>query len=139
MRAQSRPTLAPGTVAHQAPLSMEFSRQEYWSGLPFSSPGGLTNPGIDPRSPVLPWKSEWQPTLVFLPGESHGQGSLVGYSPWGRKESNMTEQLTLTLLHCRQILNCRSHRGESPTAKLSPPRHQAALACFIWGRRRRRM
>ena len=39
------------TVAHQAPPSMEFSRQEYWSGLPFPSPGDLPNPGIKPRSP----------------------------------------------------------------------------------------
>ena len=41
------------TVAHQAPLSMGFSRQEYWSGLPFSSPGDLPNSGIEPRSPAL--------------------------------------------------------------------------------------
>ena len=41
------------TVAHQAPLSMEFSRQEYWSWLPFHSPGDLPNPGIEPRSPTL--------------------------------------------------------------------------------------
>ena len=41
------------TVAHQAPLSMEFSRHEYWSGLPFPSPGDLHNPGIEPRSPIL--------------------------------------------------------------------------------------
>ena len=43
----------PWTVAYQAPLSMEFSRQEYWSALPFPSPGDLPNPGIEPRSPVL--------------------------------------------------------------------------------------
>ena len=43
----------PRTVAHQAPLSMEFSRQEYWSGLPFSSPGDSPDPGIKPRSPAL--------------------------------------------------------------------------------------
>ena len=41
------------TVAHQAPLSMGFSRQEFWSGLPFPSPGDLPNPGIEPRSPSL--------------------------------------------------------------------------------------
>ena len=41
------------TVAHQAPPSMGFSRQEYWSGLPFPSPGDLLNPGIEPRSPTL--------------------------------------------------------------------------------------
>ena len=41
------------TIARQAPLSMGFSRQEYWSGLPFPSPGDLPNPGIEPRSPIL--------------------------------------------------------------------------------------
>ena len=43
----------PWTVAYQAPPSMGFSRQEYWSGLPFPSPGDLPNPGIEPRSPAL--------------------------------------------------------------------------------------
>ena len=43
----------PWTVAHQAPLSMGFSRQEYWSGLPFPSPGYLPDPGIEPTSPEL--------------------------------------------------------------------------------------
>ena len=42
----------PRTVAHQAPLSMEFSRQASWSGLPFPSPGDLSNAGIKPRSPA---------------------------------------------------------------------------------------
>ena len=41
------------TGARQAPLSMGFSRQEYWSGLPFPSPGDLPNPGIEPGSPAL--------------------------------------------------------------------------------------
>ena len=41
------------TVAHQAPLSMRFSRQEYWSGFLFLSPGDLPDPGIEPRSPAL--------------------------------------------------------------------------------------
>ena len=49
--------VAPWTVVYQAPLSMGFSRQEYWSGLPFPSPGDLPDPGIDPgiepRSPTL--------------------------------------------------------------------------------------
>ena len=42
------------TVALQAPLSMEFSRQEYWSGLPHPPPGDLLNPGIEPASPTSP-------------------------------------------------------------------------------------
>ena len=52
--AQSCPTLCdPWTVAHQAPPSMGFSRQEYWSALPFPSPGDLPVPGIKPGSPAL--------------------------------------------------------------------------------------
>ena len=39
----------------------------------------------------IPWKRAWQHTLVFLPGESHGQRRLVGYSPWGHKEQDTTE------------------------------------------------
>ena len=46
-------SVTPWTVAYQAPLSMAFSRQECWSGLPFPSPGDLPNPGIEPRSPTL--------------------------------------------------------------------------------------
>ena len=46
----------PWTVAHQAPLSMEFPKQEYWSGLPFPSPGDLPNPGIQPESPT--WQAD---------------------------------------------------------------------------------
>ena len=45
--------MIPSTVARQAPLSVGFSRQEYWSRLPFPSPGDLPNPGIEPRSPAL--------------------------------------------------------------------------------------
>ena len=44
--------MTPWIVAYQAPLSMEFSRQKYWSGLPFPSPGDLPNPEIKPRSPT---------------------------------------------------------------------------------------
>ena len=45
--------VTPWTVAHRAPLFMVFSRQEYWSGLPFCSPGDLPDPGIEPTSPAL--------------------------------------------------------------------------------------
>ena len=45
--------MTPRTVAYHAPLSVGFSRQEYWSGLPFPSPGDLPNPGIEPGSPTL--------------------------------------------------------------------------------------
>ena len=48
-----------------------------------------------PGSGRFPWRREWLPTPGFLPGESPGQRSLEGYSPWGRKESDRTERLTL--------------------------------------------
>ena len=55
------------TVAYQASLSMEFPRQEYWSGLPFPSPGGLPNPGIEPGSPASEADAlTSEPTLVLL-------------------------------------------------------------------------
>ena len=48
--------------------------------------------GFHPWFRKLPWRRAWQPTPVFLPGESHGQRSLMGYSPWGCKELDTTEQ-----------------------------------------------
>ena len=69
---QSCLTLAtPWTAACQAPLSMGFSRQEYWSGSPFHSPGGLPNPGIEPGSPALQADS----LLPELQGKSHRRQS----------------------------------------------------------------
>ena len=55
-------------VAHHAPLSMRFSRQEYWSGLPFPSPGDLSDPGMEPRSPA-----SW---VDSLPSEPPGKAFL---------------------------------------------------------------
>ena len=52
------------TLPRQAPLSMEFSRQEYWSGLLFHSSGDPPNPGIEPGSPVLQADSLWSESLV---------------------------------------------------------------------------
>ena len=47
--------------------------------------------GFNPWVGKIPWRREWQPTLVFLPGESHGQRSLLGYSPQSLKEPDVTE------------------------------------------------
>ena len=55
-------------------------------------------PGFDPWVGKIPWWRQWHPTPVFLPGKSHGWRSLVGYSPWGCKASDMTEQLHFTSL-----------------------------------------
>ena len=68
----------PWTVSHQAPQSMGFFRQEYWSGLPFPIPGILPDPGIEPMSPMSPalagrffthcatWETQYLSNLVFL-------------------------------------------------------------------------
>ena len=137
------------TVAYRAPLSMGFSRQEYWSGVPLPSPwsslpfiikrvvgfvllsschlcpqtlpshiiGGMVpledsrlyyaairdctipvNTGTAERLhfhfslfTFMHWRRKWQPTPVFFPGESQGQGSLVGCRLWGRTELDTTE------------------------------------------------
>ena len=60
-----------------------------------------------------PLEKGWQPTPVFLPGESHGQRSLAGYSPWGCKELNMTEQLRLTQTG-RENETSRPEKGQKP-------------------------
>ena len=60
---------------------------------------------VQSLSQKIPWRRKWQPTPVFLPGKSHGQRSLVGYSPWGCKESYTTEQLHfLSIITNREML-----------------------------------
>ena len=66
-------SVTPQTVARQAPLSMEFSRQEYWSGLPFPFLGDLPDLGIEPRSPAL--QADSLPSES--PGKSYGLSGLV--------------------------------------------------------------
>ena len=72
-------------------------------GFPGGSDGKESTCNVETQSSPwvgkVPWRREGQPTPVFLPGEFHGQRSPVGYSPWGHKESDMTEQLTLPLFH----------------------------------------
>ena len=58
---------------------------------------------LDPQAKKIPWRRQWLPTPVFSPGEFHGHRSLVGYSPWGCKESDMTEWLTHTHTHTHSI------------------------------------
>ena len=70
---------------------MGFSRQEYWSRVPLPSPSFLHTYH---QIRKIPWRKEWLPTPVLLPGEFHGQRSPLGYSPWGHKELDTTEQHT---------------------------------------------
>ena len=69
--------VAPWTVARQAPLSMEFSRQEYWNGLPFPPPGDLPKPRIEPASPAL--ASGF--FITGRPGKSFGHIQVASNSP----------------------------------------------------------
>ena len=75
----------------------------FW-GLPGASDSKefscqFRRPRFNPWVGKIPWRREWQPTSVLLPGEFHGQRSLVGYSPRDLKESDMTEQLIHTHTH----------------------------------------
>ena len=73
---------------------------------------------VQPPGQEDPWRRKWQPTPVFLPGESHGQRSLVGYSPWGHKELDTSEHKTelnsffffFRTLFFRLILLCKKYR-----------------------------
>ena len=72
---------SPWTVACQAPLSMRFSRQEYWNGLPFPSPGDLPDPGIRPGYPAL-------------------QADSLPFEPLGKPSVGKDAEKRETLLHC---------------------------------------
>ena len=91
----------PWTVARQAPLSMGFSRQAYWSGLPFPAPGDLPDPAIKPRSPKLRADS--------LPSESPGNLLHTGVSSHSLPKGIFPTQAGLQ--HCKQALYLLSHQG----------------------------
>ena len=79
-------------------LKLVYLKLDSNMGFPGGSDGKIIcppygTPGFNPWVGKISWKREWQLTLVFLPEESYGQRSLGGYSPWGRKESDMTERL----------------------------------------------
>ena len=79
----------PRTVDHQAPLSKEISRQEYWSGLPSPPPGNLPNPGIEPTFPVCPaWQADNFTTEP--PGKTGEENKTF-------KRSFLLEQISLTV------------------------------------------
>ena len=66
----------------------------------------------------IPWRRTWQPTLVLLSGEPHGQRSLAGYSPWGHKESDMTERPTFLL---SSVCQCIFDTGDSKINNIFAP------------------
>ena len=117
----------PWTVAYQASPSMGFSRQKYWSGLPFPSPGDLPNPGIEPGSisleadaltsePPGKQRKERKPLsrvqLFATPWTVTYQALLsMGFSRQEYWSGFPTQGLNPGLLHCRQTLYHLSHQG----------------------------
>ena len=98
--AQSCPTLCdPWTVAHQAPLSMGFSRKEYWSGLPFPSPGDLPNPGIESGSPTL-------------------QADALTSDPPGKPQNTYTQQI-LRFTHLNEEFQRIARREKKPSSVIN--------------------
>ena len=85
-------------------LSMEFSKQEYWSELPFPNPGDLPNPGIESRSPTLQTDS--------LPPEPQGKPKNTGVDSLSLLQwIFLTQELNQGLLHCRRILYQMNYQG----------------------------
>ena len=82
----------PVDYSHQVPLSMGFSRQEYWSRLPFPSPGDLPDPGIEPRSPAL-----------------HADSLLA--EPQGKLKEKSVGILCIFLLSCEPKPSLKKHSG----------------------------
>ena len=72
--------------------------------------------GLDPWMGKIPWRREWFPTPGFLPAEVHGQRGLAGYSPWGHKELDVSERLTLPL----SLVSPSTAATLVPTAALPP-------------------
>ena len=71
-------------------------------------------PGFNPWVGKIPWRREWQPPPVFLPGEFCGQNNLLGYSPWGWKELDATEWLTFSLLYGPALTSIHTWQLEKP-------------------------
>ena len=112
----SSSVVIPWTVAHPAPLSMEFSRQVHWSGLPCPPPGVSPNLGIEPRSPTL--------QAASLPSEPPGKTKNTGVGSLSLLQGIFLIQVpNWGLLHCRQILYQLSYQGS--------PYSCTNHACFI--------
>ena len=84
--------------------------------------------GFDPWIRKIPWRRKWQPTSVFLPGKSHGQRSLAGYSSWGRKDLDATELLSThesssgwAFMLLRGHWDCFKCKLAFPCGRSSPP------------------
>ena len=83
-------------------------------------------PSFDPWVRKIPWRREWQSSPVFLPGESHGQRSLAGYSPWGHKESDTTEPQT-PVINFGRLYNSKLQNKSSKSVTLPNLKRKCSL------------
>ena len=102
----------PWTVAYQAPPSMVFSRQEYWSGLPFLSPGDLPGPGIEPRSPAF-------------------QADALTSEPPGKPKERQRQRM-FKLLHNYTHFNCQQGNTQNLPRQASVVLEQRTSRCTSW-------
>ena len=113
----------PLTIAHQAPLSMEFSRKECWSGLPFPSLRDLPNPGIEPWSPALQADS--------LPSESQGKP----YNIWGTFKNLILKQhlcMVVTIILSTENLSLQSLRNKPKIIQIIDDRKWKWKSDSLW-------
>ena len=85
-----------------------FLKEAIWLPWWFSGKDSICQGGIcwfNPWVGKICWRRKWQSTPVLLPGKSHGQRSLVGYSPWGRKESDTTEQIHFVYFYLYRFIH----------------------------------
>ena len=132
----------PWTIAHQTPLSIEFSRQEYWSWLPFLCPGHLPYPGIKPRSPPLQADS----LLSEPPGKSKGRETRdqIANIHWIIEKAGKFQKKHLLLLHwlceslwlyrSQQTVESSSRDGNTKPPYLTPekPVYKSRSNCYNW-------
>ena len=92
---------------------------------------GSSPPRDQTHVSYVSWRRQWQPTPVLLPGKSHGRRSLVGYSPWGLEELDMTERL-----HFHFSLPCTGEGNGNPLMFLpgKSQRQQSLVGCRVRGR-----
>ena len=119
----------PWTVAYQAPPSMGFSRQEYWSGLPFPSPGDLPDPGIEPGSPTLQVDTltsepPGKPTLTLF------KGYLLQYS-WASLVAQLVKNLPT--MRVTWVLGLGRSPGERKGYPLQYSGLEISMDCTVHG------
>ena len=103
------PSLIPG-LRRSTKKGIGYPLQYYWAALvAWMAKNQWGRPGFDPWVGKIPWRRESLPTPVFWPGEFHGQRSLTGYSPWGCKELDTTERLSLSLVYIHITFSLSIH------------------------------